>query len=205
MPIFLLIRHGENDFIKTGRLPGRLPNVHLNDNGRKQVQMVVKSLKDMPIKAVYSSPLERALETAEPIAGAFGLKVNTLEGLTETDCGEWSGQKISDLRRSKFWKVVKFSPSRLRFPGGESFLESQKRICWELEELVRKHEPRDMLVCVSHADPIRLAVAYFLGMPLDMFQRMYIAPASITTLDIGEVESRLLNLNYECVFSLYKS
>ena len=99
MPIILLIRHGENDYVKEQRLPGRKPGIHLNKKGRSQAQAVAKKLSQAPIKAVYSSPLERAMETAEPIAKALDLKVITRQGLIETDVGKWQGKKIKNLNR----------------------------------------------------------------------------------------------------------
>lgn len=197
MPIILLIRHGENDYVKEQRLPGRKPGIHLNKKGRSQAQAVAKKLSQAPIKAVYSSPLERAMETAEPIAKALDLKVITRQGLIETDVGKWQGKKIKNLSQRKSWRQVQINPSRFRFPGGERFEESQHRFVEEIETLCGQHDPEDMFVCVSHADPIKLAVAFYLGLPLDMFQRLSVSPASITALYIGEFGSRLLMLNYD--------
>jgi broad specificity phosphatase PhoE len=102
----------------------------------------------------------------------------------------------------KAWKNVQSAPSLFTFPGGESFAETQMRICNEIYSLVGEYEQKDILVCVSHADPIKLAVAYFLGLPLDLFQRLHVAPASINALYIDQGISRLLALNYELSFSL---
>ena len=205
MPLFLLVRHGENDFISQNRLAGRLPGVHLNRKGIEQAESVAKYLKEAPVKAIYSSPLERALETAAPIGQALSLPVQIREGLIEVDVGEWQGKKLGGLRRLKLWKVVQTRPSRLRFPGGESFIEAQKRICDQLDHLASQHESKEIIVCISHADPIRLAVAFHVGLPLDFFQRLFVAPASITALDVQEAESRLIALNYEIPFTLPKT
>jgi probable phosphomutase (TIGR03848 family) len=205
MPVFMLIRHGENDYVKKGLMAGRLPGVHLNKNGLKQAQEVADKLAGAPVKAIYSSPLERALETAEPIARSVSLDVIPRPGLIEVDIGEWQNQSLKRLSRQKIWKIVGNAPSRMQFPGGESFAEAQIRICNEISLLSRQHEPKDLVICVSHADPIRLAVAYFLGLPLDLFQRLIVAPASITALEIREAGSRLLTLNYEISFTLPKA
>lgn len=197
MPILLLIRHGENDYVKKGRMAGRTASVHLNESGHLQALALAERLKDIPIKAIYSSPLERALETAEPLAQAVGLEVIPRPGLTETDIGEWAGKTFKSLRRLKIWRAVQFTPSRVRFPGGESFQETQFRICQELEALSAQHEPKDLIACFSHADPIKMAVAYYLGMPLDTFQRLMVSTCSITALMIGEHGSRLLTLNFD--------
>jgi probable phosphoglycerate mutase len=197
MPVFMLIRHGENDYVKIGRLAGRLPEIHLNDIGRQQAQALAEKIKGDPVKAIYSSPLDRAMETAEPIARALNLDIIQRPGLIETDCGEWQGQKVKGLSRLKAWKTVQLSPAVFRFPGGESYFEGQLRITAELLELAARHDPKDMVICVSHADPIKLAVSYFIGLPLDMFQRLNVSPGSITTLFVGESGGRLLALNIE--------
>jgi probable phosphoglycerate mutase len=205
MAIILLVRHGENDYVKKGLLAGRLPGVHLNKNGQKQAQLLAERLKDAPIKAIYSSPMERAMETGTPLAQALGLEICPRPGLIEVDVGEWQDQKLKALRRTKLWKVVQFSPARFRFPGGETFADGQYRICRELETLAREHDPKDLIVCISHADPIRLAVAFYLGIPLDLFQRLVVSPASVTALHMDEMGVHLLNLNYEISFTLPKS
>jgi probable phosphomutase (TIGR03848 family) len=202
MPLILLIRHGENDFVKKNILAGRLPEVHLNKKGRSQAEALAEKLKGLPVKAVYSSPLERAMETAEPIAEALGLEVVQRPGLMELDIGEWQGQTLKSLRKLKAWRKVQGNPARFRFPGGEAFLDTQQRICTELEALTALHQPKEMIACVSHADPIKLAVAYYLGMPLDNFQRISVSPGSITTLFLGEMGAQLVTMNYDLSLSL---
>ncbi len=204
MATILLIRHGENEYVKKGRLAGRLPDVHLNEKGRQQAQAVAEKLTGAPVKAVYSSPLERTMETAEPIAKALNLEIIPRQGLIETDFGEWQDKKIKGLSRLKIWRIVQFAPALMRFPQGESFAECQFRMMQELETLRAQHDPKDLIVCVSHSDPIKLVVAYYLGLPLDLFQRLNVAPASITALAIFEGGSRLLNLNYDLSFTFAK-
>jgi probable phosphoglycerate mutase len=133
------------------------------------------------------------------------LPVQVREGLIEIDVGEWQGEKLGGLRRLKLWKVVQTRPSRMQFPGGEALIEAQNRICRQLDEIAACHEPKDVVVCVSHADPIRLAVAFYIGLPLDFFQRLAVGPASITTLQLQGPESRLIALNYEIPFTLQKT
>jgi len=201
MPIFLLIRHGETDYNKKMHLPGRLPNVHLNDKGRSQAQAVADSLAKAPIKAIYSSPLERTLETAEPLALLLKLRVVPVSGLLETDCGEWQGQSIKKLRRQKVWKSVQLHPSLFLFPGGESIMDCQHRMVQVLETLRREYSDGDVVACFSHSDPIKQVVAFYLGLPLDNFQRLSIDTASITALLVTENGSRLLMLNHNPSFS----
>lgn len=208
MPLFILIRHGENDYVKKNRLAGRLPGVYLNETGHQQAQAVALSLasklKKASIQAIYSSPLERTIETSEPIAEALGVAIVARPGLIETNYGDWQGKTLKDLRRRKLWKVVQNNPSLMRFPSGESFSETQTRICCEIESLRSKHSEKDVIICVSHSDPIKLAVSYYLGLPLDLFQRLIIAPASITTLLINNSGSHLLNLNIDVSLTLMK-
>lgn len=195
MPTILLIRHAENDYVKQGRLAGRLPDVHLNARGQTQAQALADHLRRAPIRAIYSSPLERTLETAKPLAQALDLPVIPRPGLSEVDFGTWQGRTLKQLRRRKLWPVVQRQPSLARFPEGESFAEAQVRITREIQALSEMHRPKDLIVAVSHSDLIKLAVAYFLGLSLDLFQRLMIAPASITTLHIAASGTHLINLN----------
>lgn len=195
MPIFLLIRHGETDYNKKMHLPGRLPNVHLNKKGHQQAQALAEKLAKAPIKAIFSSPLERTLETAGPVAMRLNLSITPLPGLLETDCGEWQGQSVKRLRRQKIWKSVQQRPSLFHFPGGEAILDCQHRMVQALEALRAEFSDQDLVACFSHADPIKEVVAFYLGLPLDNFQRLSIDTASITALQVTEGGSRLLMLN----------
>jgi probable phosphoglycerate mutase len=205
MPVVLLIRHAENDYVKKGRLAGRLPGVHLNEKGRQQAERLAGLLKQAPLKAIYSSPLERALETAAPLAAAVGLEAIPAPGLIELDVGDWQGQSLKALRRLKVWKTVQYAPSLMRFPNGEAFADAQGRIRQTISELCARHDPKDMIACVSHSDPIKLAAAFFIGLPLDQFQRLHVAPCSITSLLIGDSGSSLLNLNVDLSFTFPKA
>jgi probable phosphomutase (TIGR03848 family) len=196
MPIFLLIRHGETDYNKRMHLPGRLPDVHLTQKGRQQAQSLADNLATAPIKAIYSSPLERTIETARPLAKALKLDIIPNPGLLETNCGEWQGQSVKKLRRQKIWQSVQQHPSLFRFPGGESIAECQHRMVQVLESLRLQYSSQELVACFSHSDPIKQLVAYYLGLPLDNFQRLTIDLASITVLHISEYGSRLIKLNH---------
>jgi probable phosphomutase (TIGR03848 family) len=204
MPILILIRHGENEYVEKGRLAGRLPGVHLNENGRKQAQSLAEKLGQAPIKAIYSSPLERAVETATPLAQALNLEIIPCNELLETDYGEWQGKTLKSLQRLKLWRSVQHTPSLARFPGGESFAECQYRVCQAIKSICMQYESKDLIACVFHADPIKLAVAFFIGLPLDNFQRLGSAPGSVTALQIDEQWCRLLNMNYDFNFNFPK-
>ncbi len=195
MPLLLLIRHGENEYTKTGRFAGRTPGVHLNEKGQSQAQALGEAFKDVPLKAIYSSPLERTMETATPIASARKLEIIQTLGLLESDIGKWQGQSIRRIALTKYWKIVQNAPSRAGHPGGETFQQVQTRIATTLNEICAKYKPRDIVACVFHADPIKLAVAYYLGLPLDHFQRLACDTGSVTALHVTDMGAYLLKLN----------
>lgn len=176
-----LVRHGQTP--TTGStLPGRAAGLHLAEKGHHQAEVVAERLvKLTSIDAVYASPLERTRETAAPIGRALGHRVRTTKGLLECDFGDWTGRKLSDLRKKKEWETVQRFPSGFRFPGGESFPEMQQRMVTTLDRLVADHRGR-AFVAVSHADPIKAAVAHALGTHLDLFQRIVISPCSVSAI-----------------------
>lgn len=204
MTLLLLIRHGENDYTKKHRLAGHLPEVHLNERGRAQAQALAEALKEVPIKAIYSSPLERAVETASPIAAVRGLETQIEPGLLETNVGKWQGRSLAALRLQKQWRVVQSAPSRARFPEGETFYECQTRIVRTLDSLCRRHRPQDIVACVFHADPIKLAVAHYIGLPLDHFQRLACDTGSLSALSVSESGASLIKLNQRPPFEFLR-
>ncbi len=184
MATIILVRHGENDWSKKNELAGWLPGVHLNETGHRQAEAVAQRLAALPIKAVYSSPLTRCVETATYIADTHRLTVKHLEEVGEVRYGDWEGKKIKKLARKPMWHAVQFFPSRARFPKGEALREVQFRAVGALEEMAEQHE-KDMIVVVSHADVIRLLLAHYLGVHIDLFQRLVIAPASVSILSLA--------------------
>jgi probable phosphoglycerate mutase len=190
----LFVRHGQTP--TTGAvLPGRAKGLHLADTGKQQAEAVAERLKGKKaVDALYASPLERTRETAAPIAKARNLKVVVDRGLLECDFGEWTGRPLKELMKLPEWTTVQRYPSGFRFPGGESFAEMQTRITGAVAALVTKH-PGGTIVCVSHADPIKAAVASALGTHLDLFQRIFISPCSITTIAYGPGGPAVLNVN----------
>jgi probable phosphomutase (TIGR03848 family) len=179
--VVLLVRHGHTN--TTGSvLPGRTAGLHLSDNGRTQALRAAELIADgSTIDAVYSSSLERARETAAPIGEATGCRVKIDRGLLECDFGEWTGESLAELMKRPEWATVQRAPSSFRFPGGESFVEMQVRIVSTIERLRARH-PGGTIVCVSHADPIKAAIAHAIGTHLDLFQRIVISPASVSVL-----------------------
>jgi probable phosphomutase (TIGR03848 family) len=194
MTVYYLIRHGHNEYVAAQRLAGRLEGVHLDDRGRAEADRLVEALRRVRLHAVYASPLSRTMETAIPIAQSKSLQVICRPNLSEIDYGSWQGQSLKALRRRKLWSIVQSSPSLARFPSGESFPEAQARVVAELEGLRMIHR-RQSIACVSHADVIKLALAHYLGMPLDLFQRLVIAPGSLSILEVGDRHARLRALN----------
>ncbi len=185
MTQILLIRHAVNDFVKTGKLAGWTPGVHLNEDGQAQAAALGRRLADVPIKQLYASPLERTMETAEAIRQHHPhLSIIPDAEIGEVRYGDWEGMEINALRSRKMWQVVQEYPSRAYFPNGETMRGVQVRAVNEIERLAEAH-PRDLVVVVSHADLIKMVMAHFLGMHLDNFQRIVISPASINTLMLG--------------------
>ena len=179
MSQLLLIRHGENDYTRKGKLAGWTPGVHLNDVGQAQAQALAEKLAHTPIKAIYSSPLERAIETALPLAKAKGLTIHKRSDVGEVRYGEWTGKSLKALARTKLWQVVQKQPSAMQFPEGETLRDVQSRAVNEIEKIAAAH-PKDMVAIFSHGDIIKLVLAHYLGMPLDMFQRLAVNTASVS-------------------------
>lgn len=177
--LILLVRHGQTP--TTGKvLPGRAAGLHLAETGRAQAEAVAQRIAALKkVDAVYASPLERARETAAPIARATGHRVRTHKGLLECDFGDWTGAELSALMKKPEWSTVQRAPSTFRFPNGESFTEMQVRIVSALDAIRAEH-PGGTVVCVSHADPIKAAVAHALGTHLDLFQRIVIGTCSVS-------------------------
>jgi probable phosphoglycerate mutase len=186
--LVLLVRHGQTP--TTGKvLPGRAPGLHLADRGREQAEAVAARIAllqrpERKVAAVYASPLERTRETAAPIAKALGLRVQRAKGLLEADFGDWTGAQLKTLYKRPEWRTVQRNPSGFRFPNGESFTEMQTRICTAIEGLRAAH-PGETVVAVSHADPIKAAVAHALGSHLDLFQRIVVSPCSVSAILYG--------------------
>lgn len=175
----LFVRHGKTP--TTGKvLPGRTPGLHLSDAGRQQADAAAHRIAELSkVSAVYASPMERTKETAAPIAKALELRVRTDRGLLECDFGEWTGRKLSELSKRPEWTTVQRHPTGFRFPRGESFPEMQTRMASAVHRLIAAH-PGEVIVAVSHADTIKAVLADALGTHLDLFQRIVVAPCSIS-------------------------
>lgn len=195
--LMLLVRHGQTP--TTGKvLPGRTPGLHLSEHGQSQAEQVAERLAELPVTAVYSSPMERTRQTAEPTAERFGLPVVEEPGLIEGDFGDWTGAKLTDLMKLPAWCKVQRRPDTFRFPNGESFKEILDRMTTTITTLRDQH-PGGVVACFSHADPIRVAVADALGTPLRKFQRISIGPCSVSALayrpDASDSDPMVLTVN----------
>ena len=193
----LLIRHGSTDPL--GRvLYGRMPGVHLNEEGRQQAQTVAQTLKQRYVLSeVVSSPMERTRETAEYIASAQGLSVTTDEEITEIDFGTWMGKPFAELREREDWKLYNESRSTECPPGGESMLDVQARASRALGRIAKRYQQQEnvSVAAISHGDVVRALLLLSLGMPLDLIHRLEIAPGSVTEIVLGRGGVRVINVN----------
>ena len=172
--------------------------VHLNDEGLQQARALGERLAAANLQAVYSSPLERAVETAQQVVKHYpGLDIQIDEGVGEVKFGEWTGSRLRKLRRKRLWDVVQHYPSGARFPQGESIREMQSRVVGALEEIARQH-PGQRVAVVSHSDVIKAALAHYAGTHLDLFQRFVVSPASISMVALGRMGPHIIRVNDTC-------
>lgn len=190
--LVFLIRHATADY-RPGKLYGWTPGVHLSSRGRDEVKRLASRLEPVRLAAIYSSPLERCVETAEAIAEGRRQGVSVVEGVGEVRYGSWQGRSFRSLARTKLWRVVQLTPSQASFPGGESLLELQRRGV-EAVDAIRRRHGRGIVAVVSHADMIKAIVAHYIGLHLDLFQRLHVEPASVTVLAFADAFPRLLRL-----------
>lgn len=193
MTTFLLIRHAHVEVLG-GSLAGRRAGVHLTEQGRREAQTLAQWLARETIDRVYSSPLERAQETAAALAAPRRLAVEPAEELIDFEFGEWTERSFAELERDPRWRQFNTVRSGVRVPGGETMLEVQARAVGLIQRLHDAY-PQQTLALVSHYDVIRAVLCYYLGMPLDLFHRLSIAPASLTTLRLDNHHPILLTLN----------
>ncbi|MEO6061274.1 MAG: histidine phosphatase family protein [Thermoflexales bacterium] len=221
MPILLLIRHATNDFVKTGRLPGQGPNLHLNEEGRKQAEALASMLEKRPITAVYSSHLERAIETAWRLAGPRGLALQIRPALADTHAGDYTGRLIKELAEGEdskeIWKAIVETPLVGRFPNGESPLDMQRRVVAELDRIVAAYPdpepppapaeppppdapkvepvPPSVVAVVAHNSVVQAALAHYLGMPFENYERLGASPASVSTVFVSAKRTMVMAVN----------
>jgi probable phosphomutase (TIGR03848 family) len=189
----LLVRHGQTDAVGQW-LAGRTEGVGLNQAGRAQAERLRARLSSLNLAAIYSSPLQRAVETAGPLAHERGLRVEPRLELAEVDFGEWNGQRFDTLAADPRWTRFNTHRSLAAVPRGERAPDVQARIVRTLDDLRSAH-PGQIVVCVSHADVIRLAVLSVAGAPIDFIHRFEITPASVTAVALHDTTAVLLYVN----------
>jgi len=196
MTTFFLIRHGSCAALRQ-TLWGRTPGVCLSEKGKLQAQRLAERLRGIALQAIYSSPLERAVETAETIARAMNLEVDRNPAFNEIDIGDWTGQSFDTLSSDERWRHFNAVRSAIRIPGGESFLEVQTRVVNELERLSMRHVDARVGI-VSHADIIKAAITYFAAIPIDLLHRIEISPGSVNVIALDDGNATLLTINNKC-------
>ena len=178
MTYIYLARHGRTAW--TGkRLIGSTPGVPLDTYGLTQARKLSELLKQFPICAIYSSPYQRAIETAVPFAQRVHLQVNVLENLREIDFGGLDGMG-EELPNQPVWQQFLSHPAAVQFPNGESVAKAQIRITAALEQLAEHHMEDEHILCISHCEIIRLALTYALCIQPDEFMRLTIDTASVS-------------------------
>lgn len=190
---FYLVRHAAHGLLERV-LTGRMPQVHLADLGQAQARRLAQHFAGLNISAIQSSPRERAEETARPIARAVNLPCDIVDALDEIDIGAWTGRAFADLAGDPDWQSWNSSRSTARAPGGESMAEVQARMLAHLQA-ARTVYPEGRVIIVSHADVIKAGLLHFLGASLDAFANFDVAPASISTLLLGDWGGRIVALN----------
>jgi len=196
MTTFYLVRHGSNDFY-LHTLVGRKPGVRLNETGREESHALAERLVSEKIQRIFTSPLERCRETAEPIASRSGLELRTVDALNEVDFGEWTGKTFTELDKMDSWKQWNLFRSGARVPGGESMFEVQTRMVGLIDQL-RREFPDQRIALVSHGDPLRALLLHFLGSPTEFIRRLELSPGSVSVMTISDWEVQVRCLNVRC-------
>ena len=197
MTTFLLIRHGLTDAVGT-LMTGHEPGVHLNATGRDQAATLPERLNNVPLAAIYASPLERTRQTAQPVADARGLQMQIEPRFIEVDFGGWTNRRFADLAGDPHWQLYNAYRGVSRPPQGEGLLDVQARTVEALLDLHERH-PHEVVAIVSHADTLRAILLYFLGMPVDFVQRLELSPARISVLQLGTGAPHIIQVNGENV------
>src|SRR4051812_23015492 len=184
MTRFYLTRHGDNDVASVRHaIAGRAPGTRLNDRGREQAERVADTLAEEGIEQIFSSPLERCRETAEPLGRRINVEIELADELLEVAYGEWTGRSFAELDNSELWHRYNEFRSITRVPGGETMVEVQARVVSFLDGLCRRTADRKIAV-FAHGDVIRAALLLYLGMPLDFVHRLKIDMGSISIVEI---------------------
>ena len=198
MSIYIFLRHGHSSANKDGLLTGRLPGIGLSRHGERQADLLVDRIGKGVVEYLHLSPIERCQLTINPWLlsknSSSMSSLSIVDGFSEIDFGDWSGKKLSTLRRHPLWKEVQKNPSQVTFPKGESFKKAQRRAV-EAFEVIRSVRGEKTHLIVSHSDTIKLVVAKMVGMKLDDFQKLEVSPASFTIFKGDSKNLSLLTIN----------
>jgi probable phosphomutase (TIGR03848 family) len=204
VPTVLLVRHGHSSANGEGILAGRLPGIHLTDKGREQVARLGERFADLPVVRVVTSPLERCLETAAPIAAAAGVEVTVDDDLQECAYGAWTGRPLAELGKEPLWATVQDDPEAAEFPPDDRYAaESLRAMSDRVVAAVRRHDAQvaestgnsGLWVAVSHGDLLKSVLADATGVGLRGFQRFTADPASVSVVRYGDRHTFLLGAN----------
>ncbi|MFY0405396.1 MSMEG_4193 family putative phosphomutase [Solicola sp. PLA-1-18] len=201
MPTLVLVRHGRTPANAQGVLAGRTPGVHLDEVGREQAEKVAARIAAVPLARLVASPLTRTVETAKAIAAHQDPTPTIVrdKGLVECGYGDWTGKPLKELSKDPLWKTVQSQPSAVTFPGGESLAGVQHRAVATVRridaEVAAEHGDGACWVAVSHGDVIKAILADALGMHLDSFQRLMVAPASVSVVQYTQSRPVVLFVN----------
>lgn len=186
------MRHGRSRANAAGILAGRAEGVELDETGQAQARALAEQLRQVPIAAAYRSPILRCRQTAEMLGFP---EATVVEGLNECDYGQWSERDLATLAQEGLWAAIQSEPSSVTFPGGESMLAMRERATEAITDIVDRHGPEDVVIVVSHGDPLKAILAEALGMPFDKFQRLHVAPASVSLVQYTDPQPRVLAVN----------
>jgi broad specificity phosphatase PhoE len=189
----LLVRHAAHPLL--GKvLCGRMPGVALDEAGRRQAARLGAHLASLRPAALHTSPIERAMETAGAIAEVSGLPVQACEALTEIDFGAWTGAGFAGLDGDPAWVRWNAARAVASPPNGEPMHRAQARVVAGLQRM-RGAQPDGIVIAVSHADIIKAALLWCLGLTLDAHARFDIDPASISAVALWEGGGKVLWMN----------
>ena len=193
MTIFYLVRHASCDGLGE-KLWGRTEGVCLTADGKAEARQLAERFREVKLNAIYSSPLERARETAEAIARLGGFEVALSDRFNEIDFGDWTGRSFAQLAGDERWRRFNSRRSITSIPRGESFLDVQARVVAELEGLSQQHEGERVII-VSHSDVIKAAVGYVTATPIDLLHRIEILPCSVSILSTDKNGIKVWTIN----------
>jgi probable phosphoglycerate mutase len=189
----LFVRHVPHEF-QDKVFVARQPGVRLAADAPQRLQRLATRFSRERLAAIYASPMERTQETAAAIAAPLKLPVVTRDDFIEIDFGEWTGRPFEEVQADPRHQVWNRMRGLARAPGGESMLDVQARMVRGIKRLRAEH-PDQTVAVVSHGDPIKTAIMYALGLPLDFYDRFELEPGSISTVVFGDWGAKVLRLN----------